>query len=93
MFRNRKNKVLQCIPKEVYDTVPKSTIIDNTEHISFVKVPNSEVQATLPKYSDYQLSKLLEANIPLQEVRSTILENVPSNSDIETIVSNVEKLK
>lgn len=92
MFRNRKNKILQCIPKEVFDTVPKSTVINNTVHISFVEVPNSEIQATLPKYSDYQLSKLLDANIPLQEVKSNILENVPSASDIENIVTNIEKL-
>lgn len=91
MFRFRKNKPVRVVPRVIMDEVPKETVSeDGVTLVSYVEVPNTEIASTLPSYSDYQLSKLLEANVPLRQIDAAVLDAVPSDETIESVVSDLE---
>lgn len=92
MFRFRKNKPVRVVPRSVVDDVMQQHVDENgTVMVTYVKKQNSEIAKTLPAYSEYQLDKLLAANVPLHTVSSNILDTVPSDETIESVVSSLEK--
>lgn len=92
MFRFRKNKPVRFVPRPIVDDVIQQQVDENgVTFVTYVKKNNSEVAKDLPAYSEYQLSKLLDANVPLRPVAANILDSVPSDETIENVVSSLEK--
>lgn len=72
-FRNHKFSYSCPPPQDVYDEVISTTIVDDVEVPSVVSVPNSEFTKDLPNLSDYKLSDLLQAGVPLSPVNPKVL--------------------
>lgn len=93
MFRFRKNSYKSASPSSVYDEVAVTTVDKNgVECVEFQRVDNSKIAAKLPNYSDYQLSKLLDANVPLQPVNAQVLDAFPSEDEISRTMDELERL-
>lgn len=93
MFRFRKNSYQSASPSSVYDEVAVTTVDKNgVECVEFQRVDNSQIAAKLPAYSDYQLSKLLDANVPLQPVNAQVLNAFPSEDEISRTMDELERL-
>lgn len=65
------------------------TVLEQSENDTYkvVSVPNSSLSRLLPSREDYTLEKLINANIPLNDV-SLSLDDVPSDANIENFVNN-----
>lgn len=84
-FRHHKFKpVYTEVSTPVLDTVLEQSENDTYKVVS---VPNSSLARLLPSREDYTLEKLLNANIPLNDV-SVSLDDVPSDANIENFVNN-----
>lgn len=92
MFRFRRNKPTPILPRPIMDEVENEQVDENgVTLVSYAQVPNSEIASKLPSYSDYQLSKLLAANVPLQQVNAAVLDSVPSDETIEQTMTALEE--
>lgn len=89
-FRNRRFSYSCPPPQEVYDEVIKTTIVDGVETPTVVSVPNSESSKDLPELSDYRLSDLIEAGVPLSPVNSKVLGTVEDklNNIVDDVINN-----
>lgn len=89
-FRNHKYSYSCPPPQDVYDEVISTTIVDDVEVPSVVKLPNSEYTKDLPNLSDYKLSDLLQAGVPLNPVNSKVLVTVEDklNHIVDDVVNN-----
>ena len=89
-FRNHKYSYSCPPPQDVYDEVISTTIVDDVEVPSVVKLPNSEYTKDLPNLSDYKLSDLLQAGVPLNPVNSKVLVTVEDklNNIVDDVVNN-----
>lgn len=89
-FRNRKFSYSCPPPQEVYDEVITTQIVDGVEVPTVVSVPNSEFTKDLPELSDYKLSDLIAAGVPLSPVNSKVLGSVEDklNNIVDDVVNN-----
>lgn len=89
-FRNHKFTYSCPPPQVVYDEVISTTIVDDVEVPSVVKLPNSEFTKDLPNLSDYKLSDLLQAGVPLNPVNSKVLGTVEDklNNIVDDVINN-----
>mgnify|MGYP004527531979 FL=1 len=89
-FRNHKFSYSCPSPQDVYDEVISTTIVDDVEVPSVVKLPNSEFTKDLPNLSDYKLSDLLQAGVPLNPVNSKVLGTVEDklNNVVDDVINN-----
>ena len=86
-FRNHKFKVPRPVPEQVFEEVVKETPRNGVVFCEVVKQPVDS--STLPSYDDYQLSRLLAAGVPLQQINvEHLLDGTPTSAEI----SQVEKL-
>lgn len=89
-FRNRKFSYSCPPPQEVYDEVITMQIFDGVEVPTIVSVPNSEFTKDLPELSDYKLSDLIQAGVPLSPVNSKVLGTVEDklNNVVDDVINN-----
>lgn len=89
-FRNHKFSYSCPPPQEVYDEVITTQIVDGVEVPTVVSVPNSEFTKDLPELSDYKLSDLLQAGVPLSPVNSKVLGTVEDklNNIVDDVINN-----
>lgn len=89
-FRNHKFSYSCPPPQAVYDEVISSTMVDDVEVPSVVSVPNSEFTKDLPNLSDYKLSDLLQAGVPLNPVNSKVLGSVEDKliNIVDDVINN-----
>lgn len=89
-FRNHKFSYSCPPPQDVYDEVISTTIVDDVEVPSVVKLPNSEFNKDLPNLSDYKLSDLLQAGVSLNPVDSKVLGSVEDklNNIVDDVINN-----
>lgn len=92
MFRTRKFNTCPPSPKEF--TVPVSEDFmteDGTRCSHVVQVPASSIGQDLPNISDYKLSALLRAGVPLDVVPSNILDAAPSEAQASAILDSLSQ--
>lgn len=89
-FRNHNFSYSCPPPQDVYDEVISTTIVDDVEVPSVVKLPNSEFTKDLPNLSDYKLSDLLQAGVPLNPVNSKVLGTAEDklNNIVDDVINN-----
>lgn len=89
-FRNRKFSYSCPPPQEVYDEVIETTIVDEVEVPIVMSVPNSEFTKDLPELSDYKLSELVQAGVPLSPVNPKVLGTVEDklNNVVDDVINN-----
>lgn len=89
-FRNHKFSYSCPPPQEVYDEVVTTQIVDGVEVPTVVSVPNSEFTKDLPELSDYKLSDLVQAGVPLSPVNSKVLGTVEDklNNIVDDVINN-----
>lgn len=89
-FRNHKFSYSCPPPQEVYDEVITTQIVDGVEVPTVVSVPNSEFTKDLPELSDYKLSDLVQAGVPLSPVNSKVLGTVEDklNDIVDDVINN-----
>lgn len=89
-FRNHKFSYSCPPPQEVYDEVITTQIVDGVEVPTVVSVPNSEFTKDLPELSDYKLSDLVQAGVPLSPVNSKVLGTVEDklNNIVDDVINN-----
>lgn len=86
-FRNHKFNVPRPVPEQVFEEVVKETPRNGVVFCEVVKQPVDS--SSLPAYDDYQLSRLLAAGVPLQQINvEHLLEGTPTSAEL----SQVEKL-
>lgn len=86
-FRNHKFNVPRPLPSQVYEEVVKETPRNGVVFCELIKQPVDS--SSLPAYDDYQLSRLLAAGVPLQEINvDHLLDGTPTSAEL----SHVEKL-
>lgn len=90
-FRNHKFSYSCPPPQEVYDEVITTQIVDGVEVPTVVSVPNSEFTKDLPDLSDYKLSDLVQAGVPLSPVNSKVLGTVEDklNNIVDDVINNI----
>lgn len=89
-FRNHKFSYSCPPPQEIYDEVITTQIVDGVEVPTVVSVPNSEFTKDLPELSDYKLSDLVQAGVPLSPVNSKVLGTVEDklNNIVDDVINN-----
>lgn len=89
-FRNHKFSYSCPPPQDVYDEVITTQIVDGVEVPTVVSVPNSEFTKDLPELSDYKLSDLVQAGVPLSPVNSKVLGTVEDklNNIVDDVINN-----
>lgn len=89
-FRNCKFSYSCPLPQEVYDDCITTTIVDGVEVPNVVSVPNSEFTKDLPDLSDYKLSDLIEAGVPISPVNPKVLGTIEDrlNNVVDDVVNN-----
>lgn len=93
MFRHRKIKAVSAVPRPIMDEVEVETIDANgVRLVSFQQVSNAKVATSLPAYSDYQLSALLAANVPLQPVKAQVVNAVPTDAEMDAAMTELESI-
>lgn len=86
-FRNHKFIVPRPVPSQVYEEVVKETPRNGVIFCEVVKQPVDS--SSLPSYDDYQLSRLLAAGVPLQQINvEHLLDGSPTTAEL----LHVEKL-
>lgn len=87
VFRNFKPH-RSCLPHKIFvDSVKRITDDKGVSRYVSVKVDVSE--GSVPSPSDYKLETLLSAGIPLNAVSSLLVDSVPSDAQVDVIVSKV----
>ena len=89
-FRNHKFNVPRPVPEQVFEEVVKETPRNG---VIFCEVVKQAVDSSsLPAYDDYQLSRLLAAGVPLQQINvDHLLDGTPTSvelSQVETLLDN-----
>ena len=89
-FRNHKFFYSCPPPQDVYDEVISTTLVDGVEVPAVVILPNSEFNKDLPNLSDYKLSDLLQAGVPLNPVNSKVLGTAEDklNNIVDDVINN-----
>lgn len=89
-FRNCKFSYSCPPPQEVYDDCITTTIVDGVEVPNVVSVSNSEFTKDLPNLSDYKLSDLIEAGVPISPVNPKVLGTIEDtlNNVVDDVVNN-----
>ena len=89
-FRNHKFSYSCPPPQDVYDEVISTTIVDDVEVPAVVKLSNSVFNKDLPNLSDYKLSDLLQAGVPLNPVNSKVLGTAEDklNNIVDDVINN-----
>lgn len=91
MFRTRKLSVLHASPHDFsVPTIKEQFLKDGTKISNVVYVPASSLGSDIPKPSEYKLSKLLAAGVPLHPVSSQIIDNAPSSAVVSTYLDKLE---
>lgn len=85
MFKHSRVKQTWPAPHQVQELVPKSSFVSSlgADVVSFVALPADG--ASLPNYSDYQLSALLASGVPLNDLSQVHLDAPPSASDLQQL--------
>ena len=92
MFRTRKFNTCPPSPKEFNVLVPEDFMTeDGTRCSHVVQVPASSIGQNLPNISDYKLSALLRAGVPLDVVPSNILDAAPTEAQASAFLDNLSK--
>lgn len=86
-FRNHKFSPVVPPPTPVADEVSSTTYVGDVETPVVRIVPNNELSATLPAPSNYRLSDLLAAGVPLQPVNSKVITS--TESEVASVVNSV----
>ena len=91
-FRNCKFSYSCPLPQEVFDEFFTTTIVDGVEVPTIVSLPNSEFTKDLPDLSEYKLSDLIEAGVPLSPVSSKVLGSVEDklNNVLNDVINDVD---
>lgn len=91
-FRNCKFSYSCPPPQEVFDECFTTTIVDGVEVPTIVSLPNSEFTKDLPDLSEYKLSDLIEAGVPLSPVSSKVLGSVEDklNNVLDGVINDVD---
>ena len=91
-FRNCKFSYSCPPPQEVYDECFTTTVVDGVEVPTIVSLPNSEFTKDLPDLSEYKLSDLIEAGVPLSPVSSKVLGSVEDklNNVLDDVIDDVD---
>lgn len=93
MFRHRNIKAVFAVPRPIMDEVEVETVDANgVRLVSFQQSSNAKVAASLPVYSDYQLSALLAANVSLQPVKAQVVNAVPTDAEMDAAMSELERM-
>lgn len=93
MFRHRNVKAVFAVPRPIMDEVEVETVDANgVRLVSFQQASNAKVATSLPAYSDYQLSSLLAANVPLQPVKAQVVNAVPTDAEMDAAMSELERM-
>lgn len=93
MFRHRNIKAVFAVPRPIMDEVEVETVDANgVRLVSFQQSSNAKVAASLPAYSDYQLSALLAANVPLQPVKAQVVNAVPTDAEMDAAMTELENM-
>lgn len=93
MFRHRNIKAVFAVPRPIMDEVEVETVDANgVRLVSFQQVSNANVATSLPAYSDYQLSALLAANVPLQPVKAQVVNTVPTDAEMDAAMTELENM-
>ena len=93
MFRCRKSRHIPVVPRPIMDEVEVETVDSNgVINVSYAEVTNESLANKLPAYSDYQLSNLLAANVPLQPVNAQVLDSVPTDDQMLHALDELERL-
>ena len=72
--------------------VEKSTVTeDGVKVSSLVTVPVSEEHEPIPSPSDYKLSELLQAGVSLTPVNAAVIDNGPSEDQINMLGEFLDK--
>lgn len=89
-FRNHKFSYSCPPPQDVYDEVITTQIVDGVEVPTVVSVPNSEFTNDLPELSDYKLSDLVQAGVPLSPVNPKVLGTAEDklNNIVDDVINN-----
>lgn len=86
-FRNHKFNVPRPVPEQVFEEVVKETPRNGVVFCEVIKQPVDS--SSLPAYDDYQLSRLLAAGVPLQQINvDHLLDGTLTSAEL----SHVEKL-
>lgn len=86
-FRNHKFRAPRPVPEQVFEEAVKETPRNGVVFCDVVKQPVDS--STLPAYDDYQLSRLLAAGVPLQQIN---VEHMLDGSPTSAELSHFEKL-
>ena len=91
-FRNCKFSYSCPPPQEVYDECFTTTVVDGVEVPTIVSLPNSEFTKDLPDLSDYKLSGLIQAGVPLSPVSPKVLGSVEDklNNVLDDVINDVD---
>lgn len=93
MFRHRNIKAVPAVPRPIMDELEVETVDANgVRLVSFQQVSNEKVATSLPAYSDYQLSALLAANVPLQPVKAQVVNAVPTDAEMDAAMTELENM-
>lgn len=89
-FRNHKFSPVVSPPVEVYDKVLTSTMVDDVETPVIKSVPNRDLSDKLPALSEYGLTDLLQAGVPLTPVSSKVMNSYESEaaSVVDDVINN-----
>lgn len=85
-FRNHKFSVPRPAPSQVFEEVVKETPRNGVVFCEVVK--QAVDSSSLPSYDDYQLSRLLAAGVPLQQIN---VEHMLDGSPTSVELSEFEK--
>lgn len=90
MFKHSRVKQTWPAPEQVQELVPKSSFVSSlgADVVSFEVQPADG--ASLPNYSDYQLSALLASGVPLNDLSQVQLDAPPSASDLQQLEKTLD---
>lgn len=86
-FRNHKFTPVVPPPTPVVDEVTTTTFVGTVETPVVRIVPNNELCASLPAPSNYRLSDLLAAGVPLTPVNSKVITT--PEAELSSVVDRV----
>lgn len=86
-FRNHKFSPVVPPPTPIEDEVMTTTFVGDVETPVERIVSNNELSASLPALSNYRLSDLLAAGVPLTPVNSKVITT--PESEISSVVDSV----
>ena len=94
MFKFRKPLCPLASPVPVSEELPVSSVNANgVEIVRFVTQPVSVGSADIPPCDEYKLSDLLAAGVPLNSVPTDILDQSPSDTQIEKFANTLDNNK